>query len=271
MLPSRPQRWRLFRHGLACLAAVFALGAPADEADVAATRFELKIGTLDLPPYAWLDEKQQKHGITYELNEEIGKRSGLRYSNQIVPAARLLESMVHGETHFVLALEKAGQLAGAEKLALAYQLKFILVTKKNSGIRSLSELNGKTVLVPRMIRGMQGGMQEYLPSLAPLQVDYVDVTHYDQTLKMLEQRKGVVAAVISETAFNFEMGQLGLTSDSFGYVLPLEERAGLWAFVQPTLPAPVKDRLRQVVEEVWREKLYYQIREKYIRPAGDAT
>ncbi len=233
--------------------------------------FLLQIGTVELPPYAWVDPEHGSRGITWKLNEEIGQRSGLPYRQQVMPAPRLLESMLHGETHFVLALEKAGQMAGAEQLALAYQLNFILVTKRGAGIESLHDLIGRNILFPRMIRGMPGGMQAYLPELADLQVNPVDVNQYDQTLKMLKRRKHIHAAVISEMAYYYELQQLGLTADDFGRVLPLGEPAGLWAFVQPTLPQDIKDRLRTVVQDAWEERLFYRFAEHYLQPPPGNT
>lgn len=253
------------------VALVVAMSISGDAGAEPGDTFELQIGTLELPPFGWVDPERGSRGITYDLNQEIGRRSGLPYRNQVAPAARLLESMVHGRTHFVLALENAGKMAGAEKLALAYQINFIVVTKRGSGIKTLEQLNGRRVIFPRMIRGVQGGMQTYLPELAGLQIKPVDVNQYEQTLRMLQRRKSIHAAVISEPAYHFELDQLGLTPGDFGRVLPLRERAGLWAFVQPDLPQHVKERLTGAVQSVREENLFRQIAERYLPPSADGA
>ncbi len=56
---------------------------------------------MDLPPYGWTDQQGEKHGIIYELNQEIAAKTGLPFDNQIIPFNRMFKMLSDGELDFI--------------------------------------------------------------------------------------------------------------------------------------------------------------------------
>ncbi|MEA3333218.1 MAG: transporter substrate-binding domain-containing protein, partial [Pseudomonadota bacterium] len=61
----------------------------------------LKIGTMNLPPYGWINKQGKKQGIIYELGQEIGSRSGMPFTNKMYPFKRLLLMLKNGELDLI--------------------------------------------------------------------------------------------------------------------------------------------------------------------------
>jgi len=63
----------------------------------AADKYTLKIATMKLPPYGWIDKDKKRHGLIFEISEEIGIRSGLPFTNEILPFNRMLSMLKNGK------------------------------------------------------------------------------------------------------------------------------------------------------------------------------
>ena len=107
----------------------------------------LRIGTMDLPPYGSMDvETQQKHGIVYELNQEIGRRSGLPFTNIILPFKRMLYLLEKGDIDLISSQAHQAALDAGDRLAVQFKINVISATKKGSGIRKIEDLKGKKMV-----------------------------------------------------------------------------------------------------------------------------
>ena len=53
----------------AITALISSVNLKANQENKIDSEYVLKIGTMDLAPYGWKDEINQKHGIIYELND----------------------------------------------------------------------------------------------------------------------------------------------------------------------------------------------------------
>lgn len=96
--------------------------------------FTLKIGTMDLPPYGWIDEQGQKQGIIYEMGQEIGIRSGMPFTNEIYPFNRLLQMLKNGELDLISSQAHQRALDAGDKLAIQHTVNVIAATRKGSEI-----------------------------------------------------------------------------------------------------------------------------------------
>lgn len=233
---------------------VSSFGAHAEPAALAS----LRIATMDLPPYGWIDQSGHPQGALYELCDEIGRRCGLPFVNRIQPFARMLESLKEGSIDALSSQAHQQALDAGEKLAVMYLVNVIVATKKDSGIHSLDDLKGKKFVFHR------GASYKQLDGI-PSEVQYV--SSYEQAVDMLYSRP-VHAAVFSEPAYYYFMQKAKRSSGDFGKVLYLERNKEQWMFVRRGMPSETRDRLKTVVEQLRQEDAFDKLMVKYGKPSA---
>ncbi|HET9646514.1 MAG TPA: transporter substrate-binding domain-containing protein, partial [Burkholderiaceae bacterium] len=142
----------------------------------------LRVATMDLPPYGWVDEKGAKQGVEYELAEQLAIRSGFRYTNEIMPFARMLQALKEGKVDLLSSQAHQQALDAGEQLAVIHTNNVLVATKKDAGIKTLEDLRGKTFVYHRaasykQLEGVPGHIER--------------VNSYEQALNMLHSRQGV--------------------------------------------------------------------------------
>lgn len=217
-------------------------------------RIAIKIGTIDLPPYGWEDSNHEKHGIIYELNQEIGIRSGLSFTNVILPINRMYRLLKNGEIDLISSqAHQAAQDAG-DKLAIQFDINVIAATKKGSGIYEIEDFKGKNLIYHHSAS---------YPQLEGLPQNIQRVKSYRQVLELLYLRPHADGAVFSEPAYYYWMGVRRLTPADFGKVIMIERNKAQWIFVRKGLPQKIRTILKQIVEDIYREDLYEELIKKY--------
>lgn len=214
----------------------------------------LKIGTMDLPPYGWQDKAGPKYGIIYELNEEIGKRSGLSYSNQILPFKRMLALLKKGEIDIVSSQAHDASLSAGDKLAIQFDIDVIAGTRKSSKIKTFQDLKNKRFIYHRSASYKQ--LKNYPRSI-------VRVNSYEQSLSLLSKNRASDASVFSEPAYYYWMKQLGFTPKDFGNVILIEKAKKQWVFIRKDYPANKRKKIKRIVEQIYKENMYNQLLNKY--------
>lgn len=214
----------------------------------------LKLVTMDLPPYGWVDEQGKPHGIIYELTEEIGKRSGLAYTHKIRPFSRMLLELKYGKVDLLSSLAHEETLSSGEKLAIQFHIDVIAGTKKGSDIQHINDFQGKDMAYPN---------SAFYPQLEgiPKKISYAK--GYKQVLKMLHQRPNIQGAVFSEPAYYYWMQDANLSPDDFGRVITIEADKPQWIFVRKGLPEQLRVKLNRVVEDIYNEGMYEALLVKY--------
>ena len=56
--------------GLLLILTILTSGTIAEAVD----KYTLKIATMKLPPYGWIDKDKKRHGLIFEISQEIGIR-----------------------------------------------------------------------------------------------------------------------------------------------------------------------------------------------------
>lgn len=214
----------------------------------------LKLVTMDLPPYGWIDKEGKPHGILYELTEEIGKRSGLPYTHKIRPFPRMLSELKIGKVDLLSSQAHQRSLEVGEKLTIQHYIDVIAATKKDSNIKTIGDLKNKSLLYH------QNASYKQLEGL-PKDITYT--RGYKQALISLHKREGLHAAVFSEPAYYFWMKHLGLTSNDFGKVITIEKNKKQWIFVRKDFPLEIRIKLKKIVEDIRSEGLYESLLKKY--------
>ncbi|EQC51606.1 ABC transporter substrate-binding protein [Bacteriovorax sp. DB6_IX] len=223
---------------------------------LAQDNFILKIGTMDLPPYGWEDSKG-KHGIIYELNEEIGKRSGYKYQNTILPFKRMLSLLKNGEIDLISSQAHRDSLEAGDRLAVQFEIDVIVATKKSSKIQSLKDLDKKRFVFHRSASYRQ---------LEGVPLNIIRVNSYEQSVKVLASNRLSDAGVFSEPAFYYWVKELGYDLSNFGKTLLLEGGKKQWIIVRKDLPLDKRIKLKEVIESLYKERLYQKKLQKYGKP-----
>ena len=214
----------------------------------------LKIGTMDLPPYGWKDSQNEKHGIIYELNQEIGIRSGFSFTNNILPHNRMYQMLKRGHLDLISSQAHQAALDAGDKLAVQFNINVIVVAKKGSGIQKIEDFKGKKLIYHHSASYPQ------LDELPPEEINRVN--SYKQSLKMLYSRP-YDGAVFSEPAYYYWMQEVGFTPDDFGKVILIECNKKQWIFVRKELPPKIRLIIKRIVENIYKENLYGELLKEY--------
>ena len=241
---------------LLCVAVTVVLPTAQAPAEDAAP--ELRIGTLDLQPYGWRDADGRKHGIVYSMHQAIGERSGLRFTNEIIPFARMLTMLEDGRLDMVTAQPHTSALKAGDPLIRTNAINVIAATRKNTHIRTFGDLRNKRFLYM---------LAASYPPLEGFPESIYRVKSYENMLKMLRDRESVDAGVFSEPAYYYWMKQLGFSPDDFGEVILVQSRDD-WAFVRKDLPENIRNRLRRAIESLRQEGLYDKLLRQLRKEAG---
>jgi len=232
----------------------FSIILQAAQVNQSDSEYVLKIGTMALVPYGWKDKKSKKHGIIYELNQEIGVRLDVPFTNEIYPFKRMLKMLDRGELDLISSQSHQEALDSGEKLGIQHEIAVIAGTKKESGIKSISDLKGKKLI--------------YHLSSSYIELDETphSITHvnnYKESVITLHRSRDVDAAVFSEPAYYYWLKELGLSSGDFGNVVVISPDKKQWVFVRRDLPEKLKNDIKLVVEEIYKENIYTDLLFKY--------
>lgn len=214
----------------------------------------LKIGTMSLAPYGWQDKEGQGHGIIYELNQEIGLRLNIPFTNKIYPFKRMLKLLDSGQLDLISSQAHRDTLKSGEKLAIQHSIDVIAVAKKGSNIQYLTDLKGKN-----LIYHLSSSYQE----LEGFPNSITRTNNYRQSLLALHKGVDQDAAVFSEPAYYYWRKELGLTDRDFGNVVLITSNKYQWIFVRRGLADSLKKDIKKVVSEIYQQNLYQDLLLKY--------
>lgn len=215
--------------------------AQAEESDV------LRIGTMILPPYGQEDSEGKEGGIIYEMNEEIGRRSGLAYTNRLYPFARMVDMLKHGELDLISSQPHEQSLEAGDKLAVQMHINVVLATRKGSCIESLDDLSGLTILYH---------LGASYPSIDDRPIQIYRVNSYALMLKMLRDRSDCNGGVFSEPAYYYWMHEMGMSHEEFGNVIVAIPNREQWIFVRKDMDLDLRRKLMGIVNDIREEGMY---------------
>ncbi len=202
----------------------------------------LKIGTMNLPPYGWVDKQGEQQGIIYAMNQEIGIRSGLPFTNQIYPFNRLLSMLKDGQLDLISSQAHQSALDAGDKLAIQFTINVIAATRKGTKIRSIADFKDRFLIFHHAAS---------YPQLAGLPKHIQRVQSYRQALKILHDRPNADGAVFSEPAYYYWMKDFGWTPDDFGNVIMIEQNKKQWILVRKDLPEDLRRTLKKAVQDIY--------------------
>ena len=217
--------------------------------------FVLRIATMDLEPYGAIDSAGKGYGMLFDYCQELGRRTGIPFTNTVLPFQRMLVELQAGRVDIASSQPHKAALDAGEKLAFAFRVNVIIPTKKGSPIRSVEELGGRTLVLH------QGASY---PQLDNIPLSIVRVNSYEQALEMVTARPDVFGTVITEPAYKYYLHKLKMKAADFSEPLLLESREQ-WNFVRSGLPSDIKDILVKCTKQLEKENYIDKMIEKYSR------
>ncbi len=214
----------------------------------------LRIGTMDLPPYGWEDGSHKKHGIIYEMNEEIGKRSGLKFTNQILPFKRMFKMLKNGDLDLISSQPHKDALEAGEKLTVQHDVSVILVPKRDLQIASINDLANKS------IAHHHGASY---PALDSLNITITRVSDYREMVKQLFSNPNLSAGIFSAPAYYYWVKKLGLSPRNFGTPIVIPNRNQQWIIVNKAMPLKLKMKIKKEIDQIYQENLFETLLKKY--------
>lgn len=214
----------------------------------------LKIGSMELPIYGFIDEEGRNSGVFYDFLTEVATRSGLTFENSIMPYLRTIGYLKSGDINMLISTYNEQVLDAGEPLSYLWSYKYILVVGKNSGIKSIEDLRGKSLIyVGQGVR----------PELKDLPAKIYRVKNFEQSIQMLKRWPGLDAIVISERSYDYLLKKLEFTREDFGSVIPMDEIREEWIFVDRNMPPKTRETLKRATEDVKTDNVFEKLLDKY--------
>jgi len=232
----------------------YSINLLASQENQSDSKYVLKIGTMALVPYGWKDKDNKKYGVIYELNHEIGLRLGIPFTNEIYPFKRMLKMLNNGDLDIVSSQAHQEAMNSGEKLGIQHDVVVIVGTKKNSNIQSIEDLKDKNLIYH---------LSSSYKALDEIRHSITRVNNYKDSVTTLHRNRDIDAAVFSEPAYYYWLKELGLTSEDFGNVIVISPEKKQWIFVRRDLPDKLKNDVKLVVAEIYKENLYENLLFKY--------
>jgi ABC-type amino acid transport substrate-binding protein len=166
----------------------------------------------------------------------------------------MLQMLKSGQLDVISSQAHQEAIDSGEKLEIQHNVNVIAGTKKDSNIKTISDMKGKNLIyhLSSSYKELEG-----LPSTI------TRVNNYRHSVLNLYKDKNMDAAIFSEPAYYYWMKDLGLTNEDFGDVIVITPNKNQWVFVRRDLPNELKKDIKAIVAEIYKENLYDDLLMKY--------
>ncbi|MDT8989763.1 transporter substrate-binding domain-containing protein [Curvibacter sp. APW13] len=217
---------------------------------------ELRIVTIESAPFGFFAEDGKPTGMMFEIGNLIATEAGYASTNRIEPYQRTALSVVRGDADFVLRYGNADLAEGAIAVTRVLGLPTIVVGRAPNAWRSLAELAGKTVGVPR------GGRFDPAFDADP-RIQKYEVNDYAQTMRML-MRDRLDAGIGSSVGLYYNAIKLGIAKEQLGPPLVLSTQYFELFFCKANADPTVLQALREAVQRLEKRNAIRAVVDKYL-------
>jgi len=220
--------------------------------------FVLRIETIQSEPFGRIGPGGPS-GLMYDIGNLIAKRAGLAAQNRIVPYARTVLSLRSGAADMVLRFSNDDLKVVACQVAPVLALPTALVSRRDAPLRSLDDLAGRSLAVPRSFP-----LPDSLAGFADLRLQWVNSNEH--AIQMLMGRR--VDALYGSNLGLFGAARgLGLRMSEFAHPVQVE-RQSFWLHLSRRRATPeLIDRLAKAVNVLQRSgditRLYQRVLDEF--------
>lgn len=191
----------------------------------------LRIVTLDLPPYGYVENKIDT-GLNYEIGNLIAHEAGFEPDNRIIPLARAVDDIATGKADILIMFPSSQIGKIAKEIGHILNFEIIILSRAGSGNRSIADLRGKT------LASVRGAKYDDRISKKNGFIIY-PTKNYSQSLKMLLSRR-VDAAIGPKDGLFFSAKTNAFPKQAFDDPLVLSVRKGCVFISNRTSPYIIK-------------------------------
>lgn len=217
---------------------------------------ELRIVTIESAPFGFVGKDGKPTGMMFEIGNLIATEAGFTYTNQITPYARSANTVARGDADFVLRYRSAELAEGAIPVAGVLSLPTIVVGKPELKLRTLANLRGKWVGMPR------GGRFDDAFD-AESEIQKYQVSDYSQMLKMLMNDR-IDAALGSSIGLFYNAYLLGIKKEQLGKPLVLSTQTFELHFSKKTADDETIAALKVAVARLKSRNEIRKVVDKYL-------
>jgi ABC-type amino acid transport substrate-binding protein len=217
---------------------------------------DLKIETINVAPFGFLDQNGKPTGISYEMANMIAQESGLSYANTITPYARTVVDLEYGTASFVIRFVNPEILKNSVQVASVIAMPTIIVGLSDAPFKSLADLHGKTVGV---LRG--GSFDEAFSNDALIKKYEVD--NYNTMMKLLVAKR-IDAALGSSIGLYYEAKNLDISKSQLGKPLILNVQENIINFSRKVFDPKIVEKLKNATQALKDQNKLIPIVNKYM-------
>jgi ABC-type amino acid transport substrate-binding protein len=216
----------------------------------------LRIATLQIMPYGFIDRQDKTVGILYDLTCKIAEEAGFPYTNKLYPFMRIVQMMKNGSADITITLPHKSMKEVAVPILSVVPSENVVIGPKGSKFNSLKDLHGKTVGV---IRGAS-----YDDSFsADSAIRKCPIDKYNNCIKMMfRQRVDAIAGV--KWGILYAGKNNGYEKNDFGKPLLLNTDYGWLFFSKKTADDETLAKLKSAAEKIIKNGTVQNIIAKYI-------
>ncbi len=225
-------------------------------AAVLAVAEELKIDTVQMPPFGFRIENGKETGLLYEISNLIAEKAGFSYKNRIVPLARLLKELEHGSADFGIFLYSEKNNRIVIPVFPLFPLKNVVISVKGVKFESLESLHGKSVAKVREAVYDEAFEADAL-------IKKYEVNNYEDGIRMLLNHR-VDGMTGPEMGLFFTAKQSGYSLAEFDEPLVLNTKDAWLQFSKKTADEKKLNAVKSASEQLLQDGTIQKYIEKYV-------
>ena len=217
---------------------------------------ELKIDTIQMPPFGFYTENGKETGLLYDISNLIAEKAGFSYKNRIVPLARLLKELEHGSADFGIFLYSEKNNRIVIPVLPLFPLKNVVISAKGVKFESLESLHGKSVAKVREAVYDEAFEEDTL-------IKKYDVNNYEDGIRMLLKNR-MDGMIGPEMGLFFAAKKAGYSLEDFDEPLLLNTKDAWLQFSKTAGTDKKINAVKSAAEELLKDGTIQKYIEKYV-------
>ncbi|WP_163341052.1 ABC transporter substrate-binding protein [Desulfopila sp. IMCC35008] len=215
----------------------------------------VRIATVEMPPFGFFAEDGKSTGVLYEISNKIAEEAGFSYTNIIVPFPRLINELEMGAKDCGIFLESSKHDKIALKVAFILPLENVVIGRKGTDFKFLSDLHGKTVATVR-------NAKYDTAFTADKNIQKYQTNGYEQSIQMVIS--GRLDAMIGPSmGLLFTEKRMGYSKDMFGKALILNTKNAYMQYSLKSADKKKTEALKAATERLHKNGIIQEIINKY--------